>query len=339
MNNGANNEVNNNLLNQGTITPPIPGEQPVLGIVGQESQEPVIQPIPVQNGQPREEIKAAKVYKYNAPTEQQQQEPAQQVPIQPVVNQEPNKEKPKKKKNALARFFFLIILIMAAVIGYLFYSYKNTLLKLNEVCTPVTTNSNSKKLNLNSTIVQDLYSKIKTNIREDLAENDLNDTMKLYLAYKQIPKSKFYASNCNLFDISSMIPYTCSESTNFIPLAFKEESLIVEYKKLFGENQKVPLENIQIGKNCIVGYQYIKARGEYVQGQCNENVTTTYKVKKELIEATSNESTIIIKERVKYSSSEGMSLPEHLRNGIYRYTFKLDTNYNYVLVKKELEQE
>lgn len=342
MNNGVNNEGVNNGFNpqvpNPNITPVVNNNPSVASTVSNTVSQPISQSNSVT---PREEIKAAKVYKYQPENQPVQNSTTEQVQTpQPIV--EPPKqveEKPKKKKNTLARFFFLIILIMGAAIGYLFYSYKNTLIKLGEVCTPVSTNKESKNLNLNSTIVQDLYSKVKTNIREDLAESSLNDTMKLYLAFKQIPKSKFYESNCNLFDISSMIPYTCSTSTNFIPLAFKEEALIVEYKKLFGENQKFTLDNIQIGKNCIVGYQYIKERGEYVQGQCNENVTTTYKVKKDLIEATSFDATIILREQVKYSSSEGMSLPEHLRNGIYKYTFKLDTNYNYALISKELEQE
>ena len=54
--------------------------------------------------------------------------------------------------------------------------------------------------------------------------------------------------------------------------------------------------------------------------------------------ALSRESTITLYERVKYLGSEGQKLPEKLISGTYKYTFKLDTNYNYVLISKELEK-
>ena len=42
-------------------------------------------------------------------------------------------------------------------------------------------------------------------------------------------------------------------------------------------------------------------------------------------------------ENVKYYGSEGQKLPEKLVSGTYIYTFKLDTNYNYVYKSKELK--
>lgn len=287
----------------------------------------------------KEQIQAARSYKLSP-------EDKPQEPVKQEVKKEDNKEeiptsikKQKKKKNMLARFFFLVILMLGAYTAYSIYNYTNIIKQLNSSYSPVSTISEAKELDLNSTIVQDLYSKVKTNIREDIAETELNNSLKLYLAYRQIGISKFYESNCNSFNNAEMTPFTCNVSNNFLPLAFKVESLRIEYKKLFGETSTFLPENIQIGRNCIGGYQYIESRDEYVQGTCSEQITTTYKVEKTLKEATSKQSTITLKEDVKYAASEGQILPPNLKSGTYVYIFKLDNNYNYAYIAKYLEQE
>ena len=300
---------------------------------------------PVTNG--REEIKAAKVYKLtpeNAPKEIPKREDPlakieekKQQEQQPVVVEQPVKV---KRKNYLARFFFLIILVMAAYIGYSYYMTNLTIQRFNQLYSPVSTTKDEKNLDIESTIVQDLYSKVKTNIREDIAEPVLSDNLKLYLAFRQIPYNEFFDSKCDGFDNANMIPYVCnSNDLNFEPKAFKEEALKIAYKELFGENSNFVNGNIQIGKNCIGGYQYVASRKEYVQGTCSENITTTYRVNKKLVKATSKESIINLYEEVKYTSSEGQKFPDTLKNGTYKYTFRLDRNYNYAFVSKELEGE
>ena len=42
----------------------------------------------------------------------------------------------------------------------------------------------------------------------------------------------------------------------------------------------------------------------------------------------------MIKEEVKYHENEKISVPEYLRSGYYYYTFKLDSNNNYIYVSK-----
>lgn len=300
----------------------------------------------IQTG--KEEIKAAKVYKLtpeNAPKEllKEEEKPWEKKKETPV---EENKviEQPKivykKSKNILARFLFLIILLMGAYIGFNYYNTSLKITRYNNLYSPVSTTKEAKELDINSYIVQDLYSKVKTNIREDIAEPQLNQSMKLYLAYRSIPHDKLFESTCDGFNNASMIPYTCTNNIpNFKPNAFKKEALEIEYKKLFGEYTDFENSNIQIGKNCIGGYQYIESRGEYVQGYCTSLITTTAKVNKKLVSATSKESNIVLKEEVKYTSSEGQSLPENLKSGTYNYVFKLDKNYNYIYVNKYLEQE
>ena len=265
-------------------------------------------------------------------------------PVAPVVQNEiPTPEvkevvtdtkKPKKKTNILP----ILIILIIGLIGYIVYSaqmHKNQISSLTYSCTPITAAKSDKKLDLNSTLVKDLYSKVQTNIREDLAQPEFNDNMRLYLAYRQIIESDKYDTNCNLFDKNKMEPYTCEVSTNFKPKAFKEETMTLAIKKLFGENTNIPFTNIRLGDHsCIGGYQYIKARGEFVEGKCSSNTATSFKVTKTLTDAISNRNTIILTEEVKYHENESMSLPESLKSGYYYYTFRLDMNYNYVLVSK-----
>lgn len=244
------------------------------------------------------------------------------------------------KKNKIPFITILLLLVIAGLCFYIYYNYRfheKEIARLKYECTPVSTLGETKELDLNSTIVQDLYSKVKTNIREDLANFELNDEMKLYLAYRQIPANKIYDSNCNYFSDTKMPPYTCKETAEFTPKAFKQEELMLESKKLFGESTQIPYDDIQLGLTCLGGYQYIADRGEFVSGNCIQQTTTTFKVDKELIRATSTESTISLYEKVKYYGTEGKNPPEKLISGTYKYTFRLDVNYNYIYISKELE--
>lgn len=327
MNNGVNNTTNNEVINNNTV-PANNTQVPTPG-VGQE------------------EIKAARSYKLspeNAPKEI----PKREVPVwerpkekkseapQPVVI-----EKRLKEKNIIARFLLLVVLIMGAYIAYSKYTTMNTINKLNGLSSPITTLGEEKELELDNPIVLDLYSKVKTNIREDIAEPTLNDSMKMYLSYRAISHDKIYESNsnCDGFDNSVMIPFTCNNVDKKSPNAFKKESLLIEYTKLFGEKQDFQYSNIQIGRNCIGGYQYVESRGEYVQGFCAAQQATIFNATKKLTKAISKESIIILEEEVKYSSNEGQSIPETLKSGTYIYTFKLDKNYNYIYISKVLKQE
>ena len=104
--------------------------------------------------------------------------------------------KQKKPKNKVARFFFFIILLLIGGCFYLWNYHEQQMAIMRNKCTPVSTNGDTKKLDLDSTIVKDLYSKVSTNLREDLGQSELNDELKIYLAYRQIPSSMFYDSHC-----------------------------------------------------------------------------------------------------------------------------------------------
>lgn len=243
---------------------------------------------------------------------------------------------PKKKSHKAALFIFLLLLVIVGMAGYIYLDYKQDLTR--EECSPLVISDNTlRQLDINSEIIQELYSKIKTTIREDIAYHSFDDTLKLYLAYRQIPHADMYDSNCNLFNESNMSNFTCATASNFTPKAFKEETLQREIKKLFGETTEIKNQNIVLGNSCYGGYQYIAERGEYVQGYCGEIPTTNYNVEKELIEATVQGDTITIKEKVRYYSAEGINNDE-LQSGTYVHTFKLDNYYHYAYVNRTIEE-
>ena len=260
-------------------------------------------------------------------TNTQETTPPEEPPKEEVV------EVPKKRSGI--GFILIIILILIGLNVYQYLESQAKVQKLQFECTPVTTYDTEKELDLKSTIVRDLYNKVKTNIREDLAHNTFDDELKRYLAFRQIPNGDFYDSNCNLFDNTKMQLYTCPTNENYHPLAFKVETFEREYKKLFGANTQVPHGNIQLSNKCFGGYQYIEGRGEYVQGKCAENVPTSFKTVKTLTKAISRNNTIILTEEVVYKGTDTLKVPEYLKNGTYTYTFKLDINYNYVYVTKD----
>lgn len=309
----ASNSATSTSANSALNTPPVQSAQPVV------TQPVQTQPVPEQPVQPQDSVIP----------------PQEPVVPQPVQNNDP---KPKKKLN-----LSLILLVLLIGLGaYTFYttnSYKQQIATIKYECTPVTSSKKEVELDKESTLVKDLYSKVATNIREDIAEPEFNDSMKLYLAYRQVLEDEKYDSNCNLFNSQAMEPFKCEESLQFVPKAFKEDTLKQKVKVLFGEKTEIPMANIQLGSSCIGGYEYIEARGEFVEGYCSQDVATSFKVTKKLTKATSNRNTIILTEEVKYHENEKMTLPETLKSGIYKYTFRLDMNYNYVLISKTYEEK
>lgn len=246
-----------------------------------------------------------------------------------------NQSNEKTKRNN--KFVLVLLIIIIILIGYIFYSMKANSSRIEQLkynCTPVNSYKEKHELDINSTLVQDLYRKVHTNIREDLAQPDWDNTMKLYLAYRQIGDSYKYDTNCNMFNASSMEPYSCEVSVNFTPKGFKVDTLIIEWKKLFGEDTEISFDNIKLKNSCIGGFEYIPEREEFVQGFCGEENATSFKADKKLTKAVTYNDTIILTENVKYRGNEKMDLPDYLKSGDYLYTFRLDMNYNYVLVSK-----
>ncbi len=318
MNNGVAQNNNQQKNTQQTVTSPQQNTFTPNSKVDTHIQQPQTQPVITQS--------------VTVPTTQIVNGQPIGIIAQKATEQAP-KEVPKKKVNLLP-FLIIVILLLIGAIFYLVQKNKADVARLNFECSPVGYKEETD-LDLNSTIVQDLYSKVKTNIREDLASVNFDNAMKLYLAYRQIAEDKIYESNCNLFSKTAMEPYTCPETATFTPMAFKEETMQLELKKLFGENANIPDGNVQIGKNCMGGYQYIEQRGEYVKGYCEEQSATIFSANKKLVSAKSYGNYITLTEEVKYIGNQNAQVPEQLKSGTYQYTFKLDTNYNYIYINKE----
>ena len=325
----------------------VPTQQNPTNPSPQIIQTPVVQPaqtVPttVVNSQPGVVLQTAQQGNVVTPVQTVQnvveQPIQQQTMLQTNSEADSNVGKKKKTKNKLARFLFLLIVLLVFGCAFMWYYYQQQITLMNIKCTPVSTTSGSKELDLDSTIVTELYNKVKTSIKEDLGQSELNDELKIYLAYRQLPQSKLFESRCNMFETVNMEPFTCQASSTFTPLAFKEGDIQLEIKKMFGEDINIPNQNIQLGNTCIGGFQYIEKRGEYVQGECQSTGTVLYRAEKELISAVSNKSTIVLTERVKYYGSEGLEVPSRLVSGTYKYTFKLDMNYNYIYVSKVLSE-
>ena len=311
-------------------------QQPVAN---QEQQVVAEQPQPDQEEKPlsKKELK------------RQQKEQAKQDKINQKKAEEEARRQAKiakeeaKKASIQKRSPFMYTLLLLAVIvlaGYVFYSgkvYQSRISQLKYACTPITTNKKEEKLDINSTLVQQLYSKVVTNVKEDYASPEWDNNMKLYLAYRQIPTNEKYESNCNMFNSMNMEPYYCEVTSSYAPHAFKEESLILQFKKLFGEDTPLQLGNVKLQNGCIGGYEYIPERKEFVEGICSQQITTPIRVKKQLREAISHRNTIILIEDVKYTGSDKVEMPSYLKSGTYYYTFRLDMNYNFVLISKTYE--
>ena len=81
----------------------------------------------------------------------------------------------------------------------------------------------------------------------------------------------------------------------------------------------------------VVAYDYLKQNDDAVAlVSAGSTGATLYRVEKELVSATSTESTIVLTEKVKYYGTEALDLPTRLVSGTYKHTFRLDMNYNYI---------
>ena len=242
-----------------------------------------------------------------------------------------------KQKSKLTPILFILLLLLGAYTLYSNLDNKKIIENLTYNCTPISSKNEDSSLDINSTLVKDLYSKVYTTVREDVAQPEWNDTMRIYLAYRQITENKKYDSNCNLFDQNAMPSYSCEVTTDFVPKAFKQSDLEIEWKKLYGENTPLTFTNIKLDYDCIGGYQYIADRQEYVQGRCSANKASKVKATKKLESATSNGNTITLKESVTYEGTDSSEVADYLKSGYYYYNFRLDMNYNYVLVNRTYE--
>ena len=242
----------------------------------------------------------------------------------------------KKVKNNATVFLLLVILCLGGACYYFNKEKNDTIYYYKNLYSPINS-SEEKKLDNDSAIVLNLYNRVKTSGMEDVANPNFDDNLKRYLAYRNLTTNDIYPSNCNLFKTSDLKFFDCDDKT-YIPNAFNEESLLLKYIEIFGDEYLISHASIQLGNSCLGGYEYIPERKEYVQGKCSRSDKELIKAEKSIESVTSTEDVIKINETVRYIKA-GMDVPDYLKNGIYTYTFKLDKNFNYRFISKELTEE
>lgn len=344
MNNGVTNE---NQVNGGV---PTPGEPQIISasdvnqtpVTPQTVQQPVVTPQPVVSPAPAQPAPNVVI----APPQEGPVDASKKAQVtEKVVEEAPTPEKVEeapqpevkvvKKSSALAPFLFLAVLVLGFYIYYSQSTHQKIIASLNASCSFPNVEKETTSLKIDSSLVQNLYHKVKTNIREDIANPELDNSMKLYLAYRLVSDSdKIDTDNCNLFNPQGMEPFICEVSSRFVPKTIDENIMKLKISELFGEENDVVMGNIQLGSSCIGGYQYVPDRGQFVQGYCDRGNAIFISVDKKVVEATKEHNRIVIKEEVKYHENEKISVPDYLKSGYYYYTFKLDSNNNYIYVSK-----
>ena len=135
--------------------------EPVLQPIASPTATVVVSSVPVASVQPVVTATPAVVV---APTEVS-------APVSEAVasgGEVGNKKKEKKPKNKLAGLLFLIIILLIGACAGLWFFHQQQMNIMRAKCTPVSTSGETKELDLDSTIVKDLYGKISTTIREDV---------------------------------------------------------------------------------------------------------------------------------------------------------------------------
>ena len=266
----------------------------------------------------------------------QQVLPQQTVPkqnVQQVGQTNGNKPVKQKKKSKVGVLFTLLIILGLAGGVYYFYDQNVKLKDYYEHNYSQLTSKEEKDLPLDSFIVNDLYNRFKTSAKEDYFEKDFNSNMmKLYFGIRNVSSKDYVESNCNLFNNTRMKYVVCKDD-EYTPVAIDEDILKMKLIELYGENNGIQLNNIQLGNSCYGGFQYIADREQFVKGHCNSSVIALIDATKELYKATTKENEIKIYEKVRYFTS-ATDVPDYLRSGKYVYTFRLDPNYNYILESK-----
>ncbi len=301
------NNENNNVPNTQASPQPVVLNQSVQTQAVQAQPQVVAQPQPVQ---------------------QSVQQPVQQ-PVQP-------QPVPQKKKSHTGLILSLFIIIcLGGACFFLYQKWMETEDYYLNYYSPINSKTETK-LDLESPVIVDLYNKFKTDESEDYFGKDINQNdMKLYLALRNVSYNYYLDSNCNKYDNTKMQSFNCPN--NYTTKAIDENIVKEELIKLYGENHDIQLNDVTLGNSCYGGYQYIQERKQFVLGRCIGNVQSRIKTEKKLLEATTTDTNIVIKEKVRYYSTS-IDVPDYLKDGTYIYKFRLDNNYNYIFVSKEYSE-
>ena len=158
--------------------------------------------------------------------------------IAKVKFDDPNEKKEpsivyKKVSNKATPLLLIVILLLA---GACFYWYKTDASRRDYYenhYSPINS-GDTIELELDSPLVTQLYTMVRTTATEDFGNPNFDNNLKRYLAYRNLSHNSFYESNCNLFD-NSMVNFACFEDDSFIvgrktTLMFGKIMEVFEYK-------------------------------------------------------------------------------------------------------------
>lgn len=256
----------------------------------------------------------------------------------------------EKKNNGVVIFLIVVVVILLGYIGYMSFgkvtSKNETVSSDKERVDSGSKNTSTKEetLDVNSSLVQDLYNKVVLtgdsyykywfyNNSDNYQVSSASESSKMALVYHNLKKSDFTTIQ-NTTGINKNITlnnnnYTLQESssTGFIPYERVEHT----YKELFGSSDTLnKSEPMRVGPYIIEYYIYDSTVNGYVDYLTVGGGTTGSFYHGEVINAKKTGDTIVITEKVDFSDNDdGTGKITSTTN--YQYTFKLSGDtYSFV---------
>lgn len=256
----------------------------------------------------------------------------------------------KKKNNGVVIFLVVVVVLLLGYIGYISFgkvtNKSETVISDNKRVDEDNKNTSTKeeKLDINSSLVQDLYNKVVLtgdsyykywfyNDSDDYQVSSASESSKMALVYHNLKKSDFTTIQ-NTTNVKKNITLNNnnyilqeSSSTGFIPYERVENT----YKELFGSSDKLnKSEPMKVGPLITEYYIYDDIVNGYVDYLTEGSGTTGSFYHGTITGAVRTGDTIVITEKVDFSeNADGTGKVTSTAN--YEYTFKLSGDtYSFV---------
>ena len=251
----------------------------------------------------------------------------------------------EKKNNGVVIFLIVVVILL---VGYITYISFGKVTNKTETVTSdekrIDSDSKNETLDINSSLVQDLYNKVVLtgdsyykywfyNDSDNYQVSSASESSKMALVYHNLKKSDFTTIQ-NTADIKKNVTinnrsYTLQESssTGFIPYERVEQT----YKELFGgSNTLDKSELMRVGPYIIEYYIYDESVNGYLYYLTEGSGTTGSFYHGTVTKAERVGDTIVITEKVDFSeNTDGKGTITSTTN--YQYTFKLlNDTYSFI---------
>lgn len=251
----------------------------------------------------------------------------------------------EKKNNGVVIFLIVVVILL---VGYITYISFGKVTNKTETVTSdkkrIDSDSKNETLDINSSLVQDLYNKVVLtgdtyykywfyNDSDNYQVSSASESSKMALVYHNLKKSDFTTIQ-NTADIKKNVTinnrsYTLQESssTGFIPYERVEQT----YKELFGSSNTLnKSEPMRVGPYIIEYYIYDESVNGYLYYLTEGSGTTGSFYHGTVTKAERVGDTIVITEKVDFSeNTDGKGTITSTTN--YQYTFKLlNDTYSFI---------